>query len=112
MPAVGYENISCGSPPYRLNPVPPNEKQSCLNQYRARVVSWDPPSSQSTQLNSSCGGRSHYVARKLKEPISTFRESRFSGPIRIGAQTPELGAHLVEKVWPPDATAAPRSRRT
>src|SRR5437879_13563475 len=31
------------------------------NQYRPRVVSWDPPSSQSTQLNSSCGGPSHYV---------------------------------------------------
>src|ERR1019366_9949077 len=61
MPAVACENISCGSPPYLLNPVPPNEKLSCLNQYRPRVVSWDPPSSQSTQLHSSCGGPSHYV---------------------------------------------------
>src|ERR1039457_6283437 len=61
MPAVACENISCGSPPYLLNPVPPNEKPSCLNQYRPHVVSWDPPSSQSTQLHSSCGGPSHYV---------------------------------------------------
>src|SRR6267154_2434199 len=72
MPAVGYENISCGSPPYRLNPVPPNEKQSCLNQYRARVVSWDPPSSQSTQLNSSCGGPSHYVGIRSVSPRVAF----------------------------------------
>src|ERR1039457_6915002 len=46
-----------------LNPVPPNEKPSCLNQYRPHVVSWDPPSSQSTQLHSSCGGPCHYVGR-------------------------------------------------
>src|ERR1700674_4998349 len=41
MPAVVCENISCGSPPYLLNPVPPNEKPSCLNQYPVRVVSLD-----------------------------------------------------------------------
>src|ERR1700674_1630129 len=62
MPAVGCENISCGSPLYLSNPVPPNEKPFCPNQYRARVVSWDPPSAQFTQLQSSCGGPSHYVA--------------------------------------------------
>src|ERR1700674_2401939 len=61
MPAVGCENISCGSPLYLSNPVPPNEKPFCPNQYRARVVSWDPPSAQFTQLQSSCGGPSHYV---------------------------------------------------
>src|ERR1700681_3246138 len=42
-------NISCGSPPYRLSPAPLNERPSCPNQFRSRVVSWDPPSSQSTQ---------------------------------------------------------------
>src|ERR1700730_15766810 len=41
MPAVVCENISCGSPPYLLNPVPPSEKPSCLNQYPVRVVSLD-----------------------------------------------------------------------
>src|ERR1039457_7088301 len=75
MPAVACENISCGSPPYLLNPVPPNEKPSCLNQYRPHVVSWDPPSSQSTQLHSSCGGPSHDVEVSLRWPrlSSTIR---------------------------------------
>src|ERR1019366_6735806 len=41
MPAAGYENISCGSPHYLLNPVPPNEKPSYPNRFRALVVSWD-----------------------------------------------------------------------
>src|ERR1017187_2587974 len=76
MPAVACENISCGSPPYLLNPVPPNEKPSCLNQYRPHVVSWDPPSSQSTQLHSSCGGPSHYVGTRNSWQVSFLPEGR------------------------------------
>jgi hypothetical protein len=46
MPTVAFENIPCGSRPFRFHPVPPNETPSYPNWFRLHVVSWDRPSSQ------------------------------------------------------------------
>src|SRR5258708_1113840 len=80
MPAVVYENISCGSRPYLLNPVPPNEKPSYPNRFRPRVVSWVPPSSNSTTSRIR-GGPSHYVGQKTYEDLRTLCRSVTEQPL-------------------------------
>src|SRR6266481_2302541 len=74
MPVVVFGNISCESPPYLSNPVPPNEKPFCPNQYPPRVVSWHASFLAVYTVQSSCGGPSHYVAfsgiRIFQKPIA------------------------------------------